>query len=136
MVGFSSRRRILRVSRKHSGLRLCIWLAIFSAWTRRIREEQIILTGNSLNNIDENLRAVDKYQSIWNRGMNSNNSTGATGVFRHKSWGKYTGKLKAQIMHVGMIINLGVYDTLEEGSRWLSDEAALWLFGEFVRAKK
>lgn len=90
------------------------------------------INGDTLDNRDENLRPVDKYQSIWNRGVNRNNSTGAKGVIRHKSWGKYTGKFRVRIMHMGVDRDLGVCDTVEEG-RNIYNEAALKLYGEFAR---
>jgi len=90
------------------------------------------INGNTLDNRDENLRIANKHQSIWNRGLNRNNSTGSKGVFRHKSWGKLTGKFKVRIMCKGTEIDLGVCDTVEEG-RVIYNEAAIRLYGEFAR---
>jgi hypothetical protein len=90
------------------------------------------INGDTLDNRDENLRIADNHQSIWNRGINRNNTTGAKGVIRHKSWGKFTGKFKVRIMYKGREIDLGVCDTVEEGRR-IYDEAARRLYGEFAR---
>ena len=66
------------------------------------------IDGNSLNNIDENLRAVDKYQSIWKLRHEQQQQHRSDGRVLAQVLGQVHGQvLKAQIRHVGMLINLG-----------------------------
>lgn len=83
--------------------------------------------GDSLNNLDENLRIANNSQNDRNRGPQSNNTSGLKGVF----WCERRGVWVAQICVDGRRIQLGAYSTAEDAAR-AYNAAALRHFGEFA----
>lgn len=64
---------------------------------------------NPSNNRIENLRAVTHAQNMWNKSVQKNNSTGASGVSWHKTKGKYQVRIGAN----GSRIHLGYFDDFD-----------------------
>lgn len=83
------------------------------AWAHYYREQppEYIdhIDGNRKNNSIKNLRACTLSENQMNRKLNSNNTTGYTGVSFLKSKGKY----KATIYKKSKPIYLGLFDTAE-----------------------
>lgn len=65
---------------------------------------------NKLNNLNNNLRIVCASESSVNRGLQSNNTSGVTGV----TWDKSRDKWKVSINMYNECYNLGRYDDLDE----------------------
>jgi hypothetical protein len=78
---------------------------------------------NKLDNRRQNLRVCTHQQNQFNRGKNSNNTSGYKGVH----WNKQTQKWKAQINHK----YLGLFDSAEEAHRAYV-RAAQELHGEYA----
>ncbi len=69
------------------------------------------IDGDSLNNCIENLRPTSHKQNSENRkGANKNNINGVKGV----CWDKSTKKWKATIRHNGKVMNLGLYENIDD----------------------
>ncbi len=68
------------------------------------------INGDIFDNRRCNLRFVTKQQNNWNKGIQSNNKTGVTGV----SWYKNAKKYRASIKFNGKDIRLGYFNSLEE----------------------
>jgi hypothetical protein len=66
-----------------------------------------------------NLRKVSKRENERNRGLQSNNKSGYTGV----TWDKGTGKWRVTIQVNGKQVNLGLYHDVEEAARVRKDYA-------------
>lgn len=73
----------------------------------------------------ENLREATSSQNKCNRGMQSNNSSGRKGVYRHTD-----GRWRAEIALGGQKCRLGVFDEIEDAYAAYC-EAAIRLHGEF-----
>lgn len=65
---------------------------------------------DKLNNKIENLRPADKELNSWNRGLQSNNTSGFRGI----SWNKNANKWHAYIKIKGKRKHLGLFNTIEE----------------------
>jgi hypothetical protein len=86
------------------------------------------LSGNGLDNRRVNLRPATASENGWNRGRNSNNSSGFKGVW----WAKHVGKWQALITAGGRREYLGLFDSPEAAHAAYS-EAAKRLHGEFAK---
>ena len=67
---------------------------------------------NSLNNNIDNLRLADNFLQGHNRNQGGNNTSGATGVYRHKAAGKWC----AAIRYSGRNIYLGIFTCIIEAA--------------------
>jgi hypothetical protein len=82
--------------------------------------------GDKTNNRWDNLREATRPQNLWNRGWNSNNTSGYRGVrLRDGRW-------HAEIRVNNKVYRLGKFSTPEEASRAYQN-AALRAHGEFYR---
>lgn len=81
---------------------------------------------NTLDNRKCNLRICTPTQNNMNRGIQSNNTSGVTGVF----WNKACNKWKATISINKKQIHLGLYEDFEEAVR-ARKEAEIKYFGEY-----
>lgn len=68
------------------------------------------INGTRTDNRWVNLREVDKITNMRNRGINRNNTSGATGV----NWFPDTSQWRARINLNGQRLSLGLFDTIEE----------------------
>ena len=73
---------------------------------------------NSLNNNISNLRLANRVQQQHNRGRQSNNTSGATGVY----WNKQTKKWKATLVYDNRSQHLGYYTCLIEAANAYNDK--------------
>ena len=93
--------------------------------------DQNVLTdhidGNGLNNQRANLRACSNAENLWNRGVNSNNTSGLKGV----SWRADIGKWHAKICVNWKQTHLGFFTT-PEAAHAAYCKAAAELHGEFA----
>jgi hypothetical protein len=96
------------------------------------READHIDNQRTLDNRDENLRIVTKYQNLLNKAVRRDSGTGVKGVRKHKIHGVDTGRFQVRIGYMGAGIHLALCDTLEEG-RLIYAEASRRLHGEFGR---
>lgn len=78
------------------------------------------------NNKIENLKAATRAQNCANRGLRRNNKSGFKGVYQRKE----TGKWRATIRVLDKKINLGHFDTPEEGYAKYC-EAGRHYYGDF-----
>jgi hypothetical protein len=85
--------------------------------------------GDGLNNLRSNLREANPMQSQRNRGMQSNNSTGVSGV----SWNTHAAKYEVHVKLNGKKKHLGLFSPLEDAEAAIIGAKKL-LYGEFVRA--
>ncbi len=76
------------------------------------------IDGNSLKNVENNLRICTPSQNSQNRGKSPNNPTGYKGVDRLKS-----GKYRAQITTDWLYKYLGTHNTAEDAARAYDDAA-------------
>jgi hypothetical protein len=84
------------------------------------------IDNNGLNNIKENLRICTSLENSRNRKVRKDSKTGIKGV-------KYQeGKYRTRITVNGIVMELGVYNTVEEASR-IYNNAALKYFGAFAK---
>jgi len=83
---------------------------------------------NRLNNRRSNLRIVTRQQNTFNRSIQSNNTSGYTGVYQRKD----TKRWQAYIKCDGKRIHIGYFDTAEEAA-YVYDQFCLQLFGEYAR---
>lgn len=81
---------------------------------------------NRLDNRRENLRICSSTESIRNRGLNKNNSTGYKGVYYNQKRSKYQAYITVNRRH----IYLGAYDNPTDAAR-AYDKSAVENFGEF-----
>jgi hypothetical protein len=84
--------------------------------------------GNKLDNRKELLRLATYSENGYNRGANSNNTSGHKGV----SWYKRDQKWQASITHEGKFIRLGLFTDIEEAAKAYR-EAAQKYHGKFAR---
>ena len=82
---------------------------------------------NPANNHPHNLRLATSAQNRSNSKTNRNNTTGARGVYRTKTSGRYFSGLQVS----GAFIRCGTFDTVEEAAAAL-DLAATQHYGEFA----
>ncbi|ABK00189.1 HNH endonuclease [Xanthomonas phage Xop411] len=97
------------VHSKHYLVHRLAWLLHTGSWPiqqldhiNRVRDDNRI----------ENLRECSNAENSQNRGKQSNNTSGVTGV----SWYKRSGKWQALIKLNGKHIHLGYFDTIEEAA--------------------
>lgn len=86
---------------------------------------------NPLDNQDCNLRPANHRQSQENKNVRRDSYTGVKGIRRCRVKGAFVGRFQARLVHMGVEIYLGTYDTLEEAKK-ARDEVALKLHGEFA----
>lgn len=87
------------------------------------------INGNKLDNTRANLRICTHQENCCNRGVQSNNTSGAKGVSLLKSTGRYMARIK----QYGKSKYLGVFATPEEANAAYA-KAAKEHFGEFSRS--
>lgn len=85
------------------------------------------INGDTLFNLEKNLRVCTQAENAKNRGKSTNNSSGYKGV----SWHKRAGKFQSQIQSDGKTICLGYFITPEEAAM-AYDRAAARLHKEFA----
>lgn len=83
---------------------------------------------NGLNNSRSNLRLATNAQNQANARKQVNNTSGYKGVSLHKASGRYA----ARLMHNGVMLNLGYFDTPEDAAR-AYDERSKELNGEYAK---
>lgn len=86
------------------------------------------INGNTLFNLESNLRICNASENNRNRGRTINNKSGYKGV----SWHKHTRKFQSQIRHDGKVIYLGYFDNPIDAAV-VYDAKAKELHGEFAR---
>ena len=70
------------------------------------------IDGNKLNNAESNLRICRNYENIQNiKGPNKTNKLGVLGVSKAGE-----SLYRARIHHSGMVVRLGIFETIEEAS--------------------
>jgi len=86
------------------------------------------IDGNGLNNQRNNLRPASNSQNAMNKGGGNGTSSGFKGV----SWHKKAGKWLVQIIHNGIWINGGFFESkIEAAERY--NELAIEYHGEFAK---
>jgi hypothetical protein len=85
--------------------RLC-----FLYMTGKLVKEVDHINGDRTDNRWSNLRPVTRQENTKNRGLASNNKSGASGV----TWFEQTKQWRARITFDGVRVSLGLFDTLEE----------------------
>ena len=65
---------------------------------------------NRLDNRIVNLREANRELNMRNRSCSKNNKLSTKGVVAHES------KFRARIMHLGVLVDLGVFDTMEKAA--------------------
>lgn len=85
------------------------------------------IDGDTLFNLECNLRICTHSENMRNRGKNKNNKSGYKGVY----WDSHAGKYRSRIMYNKKIIYLGLYDDPIEAAM-AYDEKARELHGEFA----
>lgn len=83
--------------------------------------------GDTLFNLECNLRVCSTAENARNRGKSKNNTSGYKGVYWHKRIGKWSACLR----YYGKLLHLGYYDIPEDAAR-AYDERAKELHGEFA----
>lgn len=101
------------------------WFYVKGIWPSKEIDHK---NGNRQDNRFVNLREADSVENRSNRGINSNNTSGAKGVSLRKSSGKWC----AQISHKGKVRHLGYFKDFDE-AKIKYESMALELFGEFKR---
>ncbi len=101
-----------------------VWLIVTGSWPE---EEIDHINGNRADDRFSNLRECSRSQNQCNRSMHKTNKLGIKGV--HKFGNNY----RAQIKHLGVRFDLGMFNTIQ-AAKDAYDEAAARLHGEFVRA--
>lgn len=86
---------------------------------------------NRLNNLRSNLRPATYSQSQYNRGKQSNNTSGYIGVHWHTQRRKWQARIKVKEKYM----SLGLYDNIKEAAR-AYNAAALKYHGEFAVLNK
>jgi hypothetical protein len=86
------------------------------------------VNGDTLNNLDENLRVVTYKENARNCGIGKNNKSGHVGV----SYFKSTKKWRAYIMLDRVQIHLGYHDKLKDAIE-ARKQAEIKYFGEYSR---
>lgn len=89
------------------------------------------INGDKLDNRRTNLRPVTRSQNSMNKPMQSNNTTGYTGVHRLL----LTGKFQAYIKKDNKRMHLGTYDTAKDAARAYCAVAEI-LFGDYKYKEK
>lgn len=85
------------------------WLYVNGSWpARAIDHINRIKSDNRITN----LREATKAQNGWNRGKNSNNTSGYPGVSWHKTVGKWSARIRIDSARK----HLGYFDTPEEAN--------------------
>ena len=79
-----------------------VWAIHYGEWPETIIDH---IDGCKTNNKISNLRLATRSQNSYNRGLNSNNTSGSRGVWFNKSKGKW----RAEIFINGSRINLGEF---------------------------
>lgn len=99
---------------------------------RKPSEDDVVdhINRNRLDNRRSNLRVVDYRMNGFNKGMQSNNTSGYVGV----SWDKGKGKWEASIKSNRKKIFLGYYDDIKDAAQ-AREKAELKYFGE-IRDKR
>jgi hypothetical protein len=82
---------------------------------------------NPLNNQKSNLRVCNNRQNSCNSGLQSNNTSGYTDVYRHNESGKWI----ATVRYNGQRIYLGGFDDIKEAARAVN-VALLQYHGEYA----
>ena len=83
---------------------------------------------DTLDNRKHNLRACTHRENLCNRDLQSNNTSGVSGV----SWKKNRRTWNARIKYYGKEIHLGAYRSFKEAVQ-ARNEGMKWLYGEFGR---
>lgn len=84
------------------------------------------INSNTSDNRRSNLRVVNKSQNSMNRGLQSNNASGATGVYWHKQSSKWVAFIQINRKH----IHLGSFENFEDAVKARKDGEEKY-FGEF-----
>lgn len=84
------------------------------------------INGITFDNRKNNLRIVNKSQNAMNKGLQNNNTSGATGVYWHKQSNKWIAYIQVNKKH----IHLGSFDNFEDAVK-ARKEAEEKYFGEF-----
>jgi hypothetical protein len=101
------------------------WLFVYKKWPV---DQVDHIDGDPGNNRIANLRQATNQENCCNGKLRANNSTGVTGV----SWHKGAGKFVASISNDGNLLNLGLFDTLEEATA-ARHTAEIKYYGNFRR---
>lgn len=83
---------------------------------------------NKLNNRQSNLRVASRQENNWNKSIQSNNTSGYTGVYQRRD----TKKWQCYISLYGKRYHIGYFFTAEEAA-YVYDQVALQFFGTFAR---
>jgi len=112
----------VNVKGEHYLLHRLAW-AIMSGYFPDVQVDHI--DGDKANNSWSNLRLASSQQNAWNRGKNSNNSSGYKGVRQRRN-----GRFEAYIKVSGKYICLGVFDNADQAAN-AHRNASLSMHGEF-----
>lgn len=103
------RYRRVRVSGRLYYAHRLAWLIVTGEWPKGQVDHE---DGDGLNNRWENLRDATHQQNQQNRKLSRNNTSGVTGVCRHKLTGKWQTKIKVN----GKDKHLGLFEDLEDAA--------------------
>ena len=84
-----------------------VWLLVTGSFPKEFVDH---INGDTSDNRVENLRGVDNAQNLWNRGTDSNNTTGVKGVRWHSGHRHWQGRVYAR----GTCHHVGTFHTLQE----------------------
>lgn len=97
---------VINLNNRQYFIHRVIWLIVFGEWPNGFVDH---IDQNRSNNKIENLRVVSHQENFRNQRLPSNNTSGAMGVYLHKS-----GKWVASIRNNWMPEYLGIYEKKED----------------------
>jgi len=98
---------------------------LIGSWVYGNSKQYDHINHNTLDNRDENLRPVTQQQNSFNSSIQSNNTSGITGVSWHKQKEKYAAYIRIDYN----LKHLGCFDDIENAKR-VRKEAEIKYFGE------
>lgn len=92
------------------------------------RHEVDHINGDTLDNRRENLRYTSRIQNSWNRGKQSNNTSGYKGV----QWSPWCNKWAVRIVHNKKEVRVGYFEDVADAAE-AYNQAAILYHGDYAR---